>query len=336
MNTAITWKNRLVLTALAAVVATTALGATSAGAEPGKGKSQRKGEAAVQVKAEAQIDATTVTEAEETADDSKPEAGARGKSEAKAGAKFETKSETKSETKNEAKNEAQGGKKPEGEKSSVTDSVYGGGQTHGLLNAWKTVQGKNAAAKVQAILESRGVTAAELASALEAEGEVEAAVAAQEEAVAETPTDVEAVKQLAKLLTKNGKKGLKAFVNGKQPAFDLPPFVKDGRTLVPFRAIAASLEAEVSFDEATRTVTVVRGDVTVKLTLGSDTAYVNDVAVKLDVAAEAVEGRTVVPLRFLGEALGAKVEYDAATEAIIVTEISAEADAEIDVAAEVE
>lgn len=214
----------------------------------------------------------------------------------------------------------------DGAEASVTDEVYGSGNTHGLLNAWKNIQGKPSAEKVQAILELRGVTAAELAAALEVEGDVEAAVVAQEEAVAEAPTDVKMVKKLAKLLVKNGKVGLKAFVNGKQPVFDVQPFTKEGRTLVPFRAIAASLKADVSYDAATQTVTVVRGDVTVELTLGSDTAYVNGEAVKLDVAAESVQGRTVIPLRFLSEAFGAAVEFDAETQSVIITETTVEAE----------
>jgi hypothetical protein len=241
------------------------------------------------------------------------------------GSKWKGKAEMKVETEVEIEVEME-------EEDSVTDDVYGGegkgkGKTHGLLEAWMNVQGKPAAEQIRALLEARGVTAEQLALELEAEGEIEAAVAAQEEAVEVSKADVKLVKKLAKLLVKAGKTEMKAFVNGKQPEFDVAPFVKDGRTLVPFRAIAASLKAEVSYDSATRTVTVVRGDVTVSLTLGSDTAYVNGAAVKLDVAAESVEGRTVIPLRFLSEAFGAEVEFDAETQSVIITE-STEVEAE--------
>ncbi|WP_309120807.1 copper amine oxidase N-terminal domain-containing protein [Paenibacillus sp.] len=212
--------------------------------------------------------------------------------------------------------------------TSVTADVYSGGKngdhgqgnTKGLENALLKLEGKPSAEVILEILADRTVDAAALALELEADGEIEAAVVAQQEAAVQNPTDAKVVKKLAKLLNKAGHMGIKAFVNGKQPVFDVKPFAKNGRTLVPFRAIAASLKADVSFDATTQTVTVVRGDVTVKLTLGSDTAYVNDVSVKLDVAAESVEGRTVIPLRFLAEAFDAKVEFDAETQSVIITE----------------
>jgi ribosomal protein L25 (general stress protein Ctc) len=240
------------------------------------------------------------------------------------------KPETKVETKVEVEAE-----------TSVTADVYGGGSngnhgkgnTHGLENALKNLEGKPSAQVILDILKDRTVDAAALALELEADGEIEAAVVAQQEAAVQNPLDAKLVKKLAKLLDKVGEKGIKAFVNGQQPEFDVKPFAKNGRTLVPFRAIAASLKAEVTFEAATQTVTVVRGDVTVKLTLGSDTAYVNGVAVKLDVAAESVNGRTVIPLRFLAEAFDATVEFDAETQSVIITEaasaeVTAEATAE--------
>ncbi len=241
----------------------------------------------------------------------------------KAKGKAETKVEAKADANADAKADASTTVTTEVDAdATVTAEVYG--NTQGLLKAIKNLQGKPAEAKVKALLELRGVTAEEIAAALEASGDVEAAVIAQEEAVAEEPTDVAAVQVLAKLLNKAGKKGIKAFVNGKQPKFDVQPFVKEGRTLVPFRAMAASLDAEVSYDAATKTVTVIRGDTTVKLTLGSNVALVNKNKVTLDVTAEAVQGRTVIPLRFLSEALGAEVTYDAETKSIIVTEIATE------------
>jgi len=235
--------------------------------------------------------------------------------------KGKTKAETKVETK--AQTETTVTAAVYDDDDSVTDAVYGNhgkGNTHGLENALKNLTGKPSEQVILNILKDRTINAAELALALEAKGEIEAAVVAQEEAAEANPLDTKLVKKLAKLMIKAGDKGVKAFVNGKQPEFDVKPFVKDGRTLVPFRAIAASLKAEVSYDAATQTVTVVRGDVTVKLTLGSDTAYINDVAVKLDVAAESVSGRTVIPLRFLAEAFDANVEFDAETQSVIITE----------------
>ncbi len=225
----------------------------------------------------------------------------------------------------EEKKDKKEDKASDDEPETVTDAVYGSGKhgkgnTHGLLNALKNLEGKPAEAKVLEILKDRGVDPEELAQLLEQEGDLEAAVEAQEEAVAVNPTDAESVKALAKLMHKNGNKGIKTFVNGKQPKFDVEPFKKDGRTLVPFRALAEALGAEVKWDPKAGKVTVVRDGTTVELTLGGSDAIVNGETVKLDVPAQMVENRVVIPLRFLAEAFGADVTWDEETQSIIITE----------------
>lgn len=110
----------------------------------------------------------------------------------------------------------------------------------------------------------------------------------------------------------------KVVLDGKTLTFDVQPTVENGRTLVPLRAIFEALGATVQWDEATQTVTAAKGDVTVKLTVGGK-AFKNDAEVTLDVPAKVVNGRTLVPLRFVGEAFGTKVDWDAATEAVALT-----------------
>lgn len=66
------------------------------------------------------------------------------------------------------------------------------------------------------------------------------------------------------------RKGPGVKVKGKDIKFDIPPVIKDGRTLIPVRAIMNGLGAEVKWDEAAKTVTVTKGDVTVVITLGSN------------------------------------------------------------------
>lgn len=107
-------------------------------------------------------------------------------------------------------------------------------------------------------------------------------------------------------------------VDGQTLAFDVPPAVEQGRTLVPLRAIFEALGADVAWDSATQTVTGTRGATTVRLTIGSTTAYVSGQAVTLDVPGKIVDGRTLVPLRFVGEGLGADVVYDGATGRITI------------------
>lgn len=101
---------------------------------------------------------------------------------------------------------------------------------------------------------------------------------------------------------------------------DVPPQVVDGRTLVPVRAIFEALDATVEWDGETQTVTGQRGDTTVIMKLGSTTAYVNGEERILDVPAQAVDGRTLVPARFISEALGCDVTWYQDTQTAAVAD----------------
>jgi len=99
-------------------------------------------------------------------------------------------------------------------------------------------------------------------------------------------------------------------VNGKTVSYDVVPVIKDGRTLVPLRAIAQSMGAQVQWDDQTQTISMSRGDRNIRLGIGDAAASVNDQQVKLDVPATIVNGRTLVPVRFISESMGAKVDWD--------------------------
>jgi hypothetical protein len=125
-------------------------------------------------------------------------------------------------------------------------------------------------------------------------------------------------KALGELLRKSGKVGVSALVNGEEPNMDVQPIIENGRTLLPFRSLAESLGAQVSFDQTTSTVTVTKTTTKVVLTLGSTSALVNGQPVALDVPAQVVQGRTLVPLRFLGQSLNAKVLWEPSTQLAVV------------------
>lgn len=97
--------------------------------------------------------------------------------------------------------------------------------------------------------------------------------------------------------------------------FILPP----GRTMVPLRFISEAFGAKVEWDGATRTVTITWGSKTIKLTIGVYIAKVDGKDVKLDVAPVIREGRTFVPIRFISEAFGADVKWDATERKITIT-----------------
>lgn len=113
---------------------------------------------------------------------------------------------------------------------------------------------------------------------------------------------------------------IKLFINDTQYFMDPNPYIKDGRTLVPMRRVFEILGAQVTWNETDQSVTAVRGGTEIKLYIGSQTAYKNGQAVQLDVPAEimASTGRTMVPLRFVSEALGCSVQWTGATQTITI------------------
>ncbi len=110
-------------------------------------------------------------------------------------------------------------------------------------------------------------------------------------------------------------------LDGEVLSFDVPPFIAYGRTLVPLRTIFEALGAQVYWDEVSRTVVAEKESVkrVVSLTIGKQEAYVNNAPIKLDIPAVIVRGRTLVPLRFVSEALGATVEWSAQTQTVTIT-----------------
>ena len=111
-------------------------------------------------------------------------------------------------------------------------------------------------------------------------------------------------------------------LDGKLLNFDVPPVIENGRTLVPVRIILENLGATVDWDKATQTVIATKGSTVIKMTMGSTVAYIGDKPVALDVPAKIVNGRTLVPLRFVSEGLGAIVQYDDATATISISSLT--------------
>ena len=95
-------------------------------------------------------------------------------------------------------------------------------------------------------------------------------------------------------------------VNNEIVNGDAAPYVADGRTMVPIRALTETFGAEVDFKD--NVVTIVDGDTTVVMTIDETTYTVNGEEATMDVAPVIGSGdRTYVPIRFVAEALGYKV-----------------------------
>jgi hypothetical protein len=105
------------------------------------------------------------------------------------------------------------------------------------------------------------------------------------------------------------------------------PVIKDGRTLLPIRAIIEAIGGEVSWDAALKKVTIKLKDVIIELWIGNPQAKVKEINVYIDpenhdVKPEIVNGRTMLPLRFIAESLGCEVNWNAQNKSITITYIN--------------
>ena len=107
-------------------------------------------------------------------------------------------------------------------------------------------------------------------------------------------------------------------VDGKTLTFDQAPVSKNNRTLVPLRAIFEALGAEVTWNPQTKSVTASKENHSVSLQIGSKNATVDQKAVVLDVEAQLINGRTLVPVRFVSEAMGTVVNWDEKTKNVSI------------------
>ena len=108
-------------------------------------------------------------------------------------------------------------------------------------------------------------------------------------------------------------------VNGQILRTESGAFTQNGRVLVPMRDIFESLGAQVNYNNLSREIAAQRGTTIVRMTLGSNQATVNNVPVVLQSAAQSFGGRTYVPLRFVSEAMGASVNFNAPQQLVSIT-----------------
>lgn len=115
---------------------------------------------------------------------------------------------------------------------------------------------------------------------------------------------------------------IEILVDGEPLEFNVPPVMADDRLLVPFRVIGEAMGAQIGWDEATQTVSLDLDNTEIKLVLGEMSGLVNGSSMELDVPAKMMNGRTLVPLRFVNEALGAQVEWKAETRQVLINTLT--------------
>ncbi len=98
--------------------------------------------------------------------------------------------------------------------------------------------------------------------------------------------------------------------NGNPLESDIPPFLESGRVFVPARVIAEALGAKVTWDSENWTVEITGADKNIILQINNPVAKVNETSIEINPPARLVNGRTMVPVRFVAETLGAEVIWD--------------------------
>lgn len=102
-------------------------------------------------------------------------------------------------------------------------------------------------------------------------------------------------------------------VDGKYVSTDVKPYISNGRTYLPLRAAAETMGANVVWDQTSRTATVTKDGTVICCTVDSTVYTINGVSQYADAAPQIVEGRTMLPIRPISEALGGTLYWDGTT-----------------------
>ncbi len=118
--------------------------------------------------------------------------------------------------------------------------------------------------------------------------------------------------------TQKENKSVTVTIDEKEINFDQPPIIVNSRTLVPVRAVVEAMGGDVSWDDVTERATLILGEDIIKLTIDNTTAYLNDEAKIVDVAPQIINSRTLMPIRFVAESFGYQVDWDEATQTVLI------------------
>lgn len=103
---------------------------------------------------------------------------------------------------------------------------------------------------------------------------------------------------------------------------DTKPIIIKGSTLVPIRIISETLGAQVEWNSRSKKVKITHHDTRIEMTIGNPMVKVNELSQKILAAPVIRNGSTMLPIRFVGEALGAKVDWNEETKTVSVLENS--------------
>lgn len=123
----------------------------------------------------------------------------------------------------------------------------------------------------------------------------------------------------------NAAEEISVYLDGEKLSFDVPPLNINGRILVPFRNILEALGAEVTYEKGNGEDYpngIVKGNTYGKsliIPIGENLMSINSCTIELDVPAQIINGRTLVPLRVVSQCMGATAEWNNSTQSVMIT-----------------
>lgn len=131
--------------------------------------------------------------------------------------------------------------------------------------------------------------------------------------IEETPVEIEDSKKIILTIDERA-----ALVFDETKINDVAPVIRNERTMLPIRFVVEALGGSIAWNATQRTVTIVKNDTVMVITIGAATASINGQPVLLDAPAFIENSRTYLPLRFVAENLDAQVTWDAETKQVII------------------
>lgn len=113
--------------------------------------------------------------------------------------------------------------------------------------------------------------------------------------------------------------GIKVSVDGTYIEFDQQPILQEDRVLVPVRFIFEALDLQLQWEQETSTIFAFKENTIIVLQIDNPNAFINGEKIELDVPAILMNGRTLVPVRFIAESTGANVEWVPEDSTVVIT-----------------
>lgn len=108
-------------------------------------------------------------------------------------------------------------------------------------------------------------------------------------------------------------------INNQEVEVAVAPIIKKGVTLVPLRVISENLGAKVGWNKEKQQVTLIKDEIEMILTIGSQQVIVNGENKLLPQSAQIINDATMLPIRFISEALKCQVQHDQGSDTIFIT-----------------